>query len=112
MIENRRWLLVRRSISDPKQMAYYVVYGPPETKLEEMVKVAGKRWAIEESFETAKGEVGLDQYEVRSWQGWYRHITLAMLAHAYLTVMRAKAEETKGAGGKKRRSRRKSRQKR
>jgi len=112
MIENRRWLLVRRSLSEPKEMAYYVVYGPPETKLEEMVKVAGRRWAIEESFESAKGEVGLDQYEVRSWQGWYRHITLAMLAHAYLTVMRAKAEETKGAGGKKRRSRRKSRQKR
>lgn len=67
MIDNRRWLLVRRSISDPKEMAYYVVYGPPETKLEEMVKVAGRRWAIEESFETAKGEVGLDQYEVRSW---------------------------------------------
>lgn len=112
MIENRRWLLVRRSLSEPKEMAYYVVYGPPETKLEEMVKVAGRRWAIEESFESAKGEVGLDQYEVRSWQGWYRHITLAMLAHAYLTVMRAKAEKTKGAGGKKRRSRRKSRQKR
>lgn len=112
MIENRRWLLVRRSLSEPKEMAYYVVYGAPETKLEEMVKVAGRRWAIEESFESAKGEVGLDQYEVRSWQGWYRHITLAMLAHAYLTVMRAKAEETKGVGGKKRRSRRKSRQKR
>jgi len=102
MIENQRWLLVRRSISDPKDMAYYVVYGPPETKLEEMVKVAGRRWAIEESFETAKGEVGLDQYEVRSWQGWYRHITLAMLAHSYLTVMRAKAETGKQAGRKKR----------
>ncbi|HET9530543.1 MAG TPA: IS701 family transposase [Blastocatellia bacterium] len=102
MIDNRRWLLVRRSISDPKEMAYYVVYGPPETKLEEMVKVAGRRWAIEESFETAKGEVGLDQYEVRSWQGWYRHITLAMLAHSYLTVMRAKAETGKKAGRKKR----------
>ncbi len=60
------------------------------------VQVAGARWAVEESFETAKGEVGLDHYEVRSWVGWYRHITLAMLAHAYLTVMRARAtdEET------------------
>jgi SRSO17 transposase len=102
MIEQRRWLLVRRGINEPKEMAYYVVYGPPETKLEEMVKVAGRRWAIEESFESAKGEVGLDQYEVRSWQGWYRHITLAMLAHAYLTVMRANAEKAKGVGGKKR----------
>ena len=65
------------------------------------MKVAGRRWAIEESFETAKGEVGLDQYEVRSWQGWYRHITLAMLAHSYLTVMRAKAEAGKQGGRKK-----------
>jgi SRSO17 transposase len=55
--------------------------------------VAGKRRAIEESFETAKGELGLDQYEVRSWVGWYQHMTLAMLAHAYLTVLRARAIE-------------------
>jgi SRSO17 transposase len=54
-----------------------------------MARVAGARWAIEESFETAKGEVGLDHYEVRSWAGWYRHITLSMLAHAYLSAMRA-----------------------
>ena len=100
MIENKRWLLIRRGISDPKEMAYYVVYGLPETGLEEMVRVAGRRWAIEESFETAKGEVGLDQYEVRSWKGWDGHITLAMLAHSYLTVMRAKAD--KQAGRKKR----------
>jgi SRSO17 transposase len=53
--------------------------------------VVGTRWAVEESVETAKGEVGLDHYEVRSWQGWYRHITLALLAHAYLTVLRAQA---------------------
>lgn len=112
MIENRRWLLVRRSISDPKEMAYYVVYGPPETKIEEMVKVAGRRWAIEESFETAKGEVGLDQYEVRSWQGWYRHITLAMLAHAYLTAMRAKTESGEKASEKKGSARREKKQKR
>jgi len=101
MIENHRWMLVRRSISEPKEMAYYVVYGPPETKLEEVVKVAGRRWAIEESVETAKGEVGLDQYEVRSWQGWYRHITLAMLAHAYLSVMRASTNADKQTGRKK-----------
>jgi SRSO17 transposase len=112
MIDNHRWLLVRRSIGDPKEMAYYVVYGPPETELEEMVKVAGRRWAIEESFETAKGEVGLDQYEVRSWQGWYRHITLAILAHAYLTAMRAKAEVDKESSEKKGSARREGRQKR
>jgi SRSO17 transposase len=72
-------------------MAYYVVSAPENASLEEIVKVAGTRWAIEESFESAKGEVGLDHYEVRSWDGWYRHITLAMFAHAYLTVVRANA---------------------
>lgn len=89
--DKRRWLLVRRKIGEPQEMAYYVVYADAETTLEEMVRVAGARWAIEESFETAKGEVGLDQYEVRSWHGWYRHITLALLAHAYLTATRAAA---------------------
>jgi SRSO17 transposase len=94
------WLLVRRSLSAPTEVAYSVVCGPVGTPLAEMVRVAGSRWAIAESFETAKGEVGLDQYEVRSWTGWYRHITLALLAHAYLTVTRAQAVgavEKKGA---------------
>ena len=100
-----RWLLARRSLSKPQEVAYYVVSGPSQTTLAEMARVAGTRWAIEESFETAKGEVGLDQYEVRSWTGWYRHITLAMLAHAYLTVMRAKAAEEEAGAQKKRRLR-------
>ena len=77
----------------PEELAYYVCYGPSETALEELVRVAGRRWTIEECFEEAKGEVGLDQYEVRRWNGWYRHITLAMLAHAYLTVIRNQAME-------------------
>jgi SRSO17 transposase len=98
-----RWLLARRSLSKPQEVAYYVVSGPSQTTLAEMARVAGTRWAIEESFETAKGEVGLDQYEVRSWTGWYRHITLAMLAHAYLTVLRAKAAEEEAGAQKKRR---------
>ena len=85
------WLLVRRSIDDPQDLAYYVVFGPADTSLAELVRVAGTRWAIEECIETAKGEVGLDEYEVRKWEGWYRHITLALLAHAYLTVTRAEA---------------------
>jgi SRSO17 transposase len=89
----QRWLLVRRQVSAPHEMAYYVVFGPKHTGLEQIVKVAGTRWAIEESFQSAKGEVGLDQYEVRSWHGWYRHITLALLAHAFLTVLRAGAAE-------------------
>ena len=89
--ERQRWLVFRRSISDPTDLAYYVVSAPKKTLLEVMVKIAGARWAIEESFESAKGEVGLDHYEVRNWGGWYRHITLAMFAHAYLTVVRARA---------------------
>jgi SRSO17 transposase len=96
--ERQRWLLFRRSISDPTDLAYYVVSAPKKTSLEVMVKVAGARWAIEESFESAKGEVGLDHYEVRSWGGWYRHITLAMFAHAYLTVVRARAVARSNAG--------------
>ena len=87
------WLLLRRSIAKPGELAYYVCFGPAGTSLEELVKVAGTRWAIEECFEEAKGQVGLDQYEVRRWDGWYRHITLAMLAHAYLTAIRLQALE-------------------
>ncbi len=87
------WLLVRRSLADPTDLAYYVCFCPAGTALAELVRVAGTRWAIEESFESAKGEVGLDHYEVRRWPGWYRHITLALLAHAYLTVTRAAAVE-------------------
>ena len=87
------WMLTRRSVANPEELSYYVCYGPSETALEELVRVAGRRWTIEECFEEAKGEVGLDQYEVRKWDGWYRHITLAMLAHAYLTVIRNQAVE-------------------
>lgn len=85
----RRWLLVRRSRSDPTEVRAYVVFAPQETSLEAVVCVAGTRWVIEQLFEAAKGEVGLDHYEVRSWTGWYRHITLAMWALALLTVVRA-----------------------
>ena len=94
------WLLVRRSIAKPGELAYYVCFGPESTTLEELVRVAGTRWTIEECFEEAKGEVGLDQYEVRKWDGWYRHITLAMLAHACLAVVRQQASEQGGPGEK------------
>jgi SRSO17 transposase len=86
-----RWLLVRRSVSAPDELQAYVVFAPHETLREEVVRVAGTRWTIEQLFEAAKGEVGLDHYEVRSWTGWYRHITLAMWALALLTVLRAGA---------------------
>lgn len=83
------WLVVRRSCSDPTDLAYYVVFAPAGTSLQTLARVAGHRWRIEQSFELAKGEVGLDQYEVRRWDGWYRHMTLALFALAYLAVLRA-----------------------
>ncbi len=87
------WLLIRRSLSDPTDLAYYLCAAPARTPLRELARVAGTRWAIEETFQTAKGEVGLDHYQVRRYDGWYRHITLAMLAHAFLTVTRAHAQK-------------------
>jgi len=92
----RRWLLVRRSLSDPSDLAAFACFAPAETSLEELTQVAGHRWAIEACFEEAKGTVGLDHYEVRTWTGWYRHITLACLAHAFLAVMRVEALDPKG----------------
>ena len=90
-----RWLLARRSLDDPTEVAYFTVFAPQTTPLERVVQVVGSRWAIEIGFKTAKGEVGLDQYEVRSWTGWYRHITLTLLAHAFLVTIQAR--EKKGA---------------
>jgi SRSO17 transposase len=87
----RRWLLVRRSVSDPTELRGYVVFAPQDPTLATVVRVAGTRWVIEQLFEAAKGEVGLDHYEVRSWTGWYRHMTLALWALALLTVLRAGA---------------------
>ena len=84
------WLLARRSLADPRETAYYICHTPVRVSLAELVRVAGARWAIEETFQTAKGEAGLDHYQVRQWTGWYRHITLSMLAHAFLAVIRSK----------------------
>ncbi len=91
----KQWLLARRSLSDPTQIAYYFVFAPEEVRLEQVVRAAGSRWQVEEAIELAKGQVGLDDYEVRHWQGWYRHITLAMFALAFLTVVKV-AEQKKG----------------
>ncbi len=82
--DGRHWLLLRRDLTDPREIAYYFVFGPQGTCLSEMVQASGARWHIEEDFEIAK-DMGLDHYEVRSYVGWYRHITLVMLAHAFLT---------------------------
>ena len=92
------WLLVRRSLADPTDLAYYVCYGPAATTLAALVRLAGTRWAVEEVIEAAKGEVGLDQYEVRRWDGWYRHVTLGLLAHAFLAVTRAHAARAEKGG--------------
>lgn len=89
-----RWLLLRRSVDEPHEYAYYCVRAPHDTTLKQMVAVAGPRWAVEECFEIAKGDCGLDEYEVRRWTGWHRQVTLSMLALAYLTVVRTRATAT------------------
>jgi SRSO17 transposase len=94
-------LLIRRPLEVPvdlEHLVYYVTFAPVGTPLEVLVRVAGQRWNVEEDFEQAKGEVGLDHYEVRRWIGWYRHITLAMLALAYLAVVRARLRQEEPLG--------------
>ena len=93
----RRWLLVRRRGDDPGDLAYHVACGPEDTPVEELLRVCGHRWQIEEGFAQAKGEVGLDQYEVRTWAAWHRFMTLCLLAHAYLVVMRLAANHDESA---------------
>ena len=92
-----RWLLVRRSLTrnskGEHELAYYLCCAPAGTADDELIRVAGTRWAVEECFQTAKNETGLDHYQVRRYDAWYRHITLAMLAHAYLAVTAAIAPE-------------------
>jgi SRSO17 transposase len=89
-------LLIRRSLAEPGKLAFHLTHAAHGTALADLVQIAGTRWTIEACFEAAKGEVGLDQYEVRSWTGWHRHVTLAMLAHAYLAVLR---KTVVGGGG-------------
>ncbi len=93
----QRWLLVQRDLDDPSDLAYHVAAGPEATPVEELLRVCGSRWQIEEGFAQAKGEVGLDQYEVRTWAAWHRFMTLCLLAHAYLVVMRRAACEDESA---------------
>jgi SRSO17 transposase len=81
----------------PHQFTFYLTWAPAGTSVSMLVRIAGMRWRIETCFEEAKGETGLDEYEVRSWTGWHRHITLSMLAHAYLTIVRRHAIGGRGA---------------
>jgi SRSO17 transposase len=85
-----QWLLIRRVVAKPEEVAFYRAFGRDEATVADLARVAGTRWAIEEGFQRAK-EIGLDQYEVRRWTGWYRHVTLCLLAHAFLEITRAGA---------------------
>lgn len=97
-----RWQLVRRHIQTGEH-AYYFCTAPPETMAGDLAVAAGQRWAIETCFESCKQETGLDEYEVRSWDGWHRHVTLSMLAMAFLTAVRLTAREPGPARSKSRR---------
>lgn len=85
----QRWWLVRRSLKKPDEIAYYLCLAPADVTRADLADAAGRRWAVECCFEAAKQETGLDEYEVRSWHGWYRHVTLSMLALAFLAVLRS-----------------------
>jgi SRSO17 transposase len=107
----QQYLVVRRSLVEgekPAGRAYVLVFAPSGTTLADMAIAIGTRWTVEQCFEEGKGEVGLDHYEVRSWQGWYRHITLCMFAHAFLVVLRTQSQmlmqETAEDSEKKRRN--------
>jgi len=89
------WLLVRRRISDG-ELAYYRCWSPKPVSLSTLVRVAGTRWCVEECFQAAKGQVGLDQHQVRKWTSWHRYTTLVMLAHAILAVIAARERATRG----------------
>jgi SRSO17 transposase len=92
-------LLVRRCLDDAQEVAYFVVFAPVQTSLQDWARVAGQRWTIKECFEHAKAELGLDEYEVRHWHGWYRHVTLVLLAQAFLQSMRCQTQQVEKNGG-------------
>jgi SRSO17 transposase len=95
----RRWLLVRCGAADPGEHRYFLAFGPDGTTAEELVRVCTARWQVEECLAEAKGEVGLDQDEVRKWAAWHRHATLCLLAHAYLAVTRQTARREEAGEG-------------
>jgi SRSO17 transposase len=91
------WLVARRSISDPTEIAYYICYGPRRSTLVDLAWIAGSRWRVEECFQQAKNDAGLDHYQVRTWRAWYAHITLSMLALAWLAGTKALAAKGESA---------------
>ena len=88
-------LLIRRSKSDPTDVRAYVCFAPVETSLRKLTEVAGSRWTVETCFKESKSEVGLDEYEVRKYEAWYKHITLVCVALAFLTVLSCKSLDSK-----------------
>ncbi|WFU04686.1 IS701 family transposase (plasmid) [Rhizobium sp. CB3171] len=84
-----RYVLIRKSRTDPRALSYYLVFAPAEATLAELAGAAGLRWTIEECFQRAKDDLGLDHCEARSWHGWHRHMTLVMAAAAFLAKLGA-----------------------
>ena len=95
-IQGHRYILARRSIDDPTDLAYYFCYSDKPATLQELVHVAASRWTVEECFQTGKNEAGLDHYQVRDYTAWYRHMTLSMIALAFLTIIK-NTEEKRGS---------------
>jgi SRSO17 transposase len=93
------WLLARRSLGDPQEVAYYLSNAPADTPLETLAWAASQRWSIEQCIEEGKGETGLDEYEVRFWDSWYRHVTLSMMAHAWLASIKVRQAFSPGRAG-------------
>jgi SRSO17 transposase len=89
----RLWLIRRRNLADPSEVKFYLSNAPAEIDLLELVRMCGLRWPIEMTFEESKGELGMDQYETRSWRGWHHHMLLVMLAHHFLVWMRVQWHE-------------------
>lgn len=95
-LDETEWVLARRSIRDPSELAFYRCWATRPAGLPELVRVAGARWSVEEVFQATKNEVGLDHYQVRKHTAWYRHITLAMVAHAHLAFLAADPPDATG----------------
>lgn len=93
------WLLARRSVSDPTEIAYYLAWARSEATLETLARVAATRYTVEQCIEEAKGEAGFDQYEVRFWPSWHRHITLVMMAHTWLASLQLAETQSEAQKG-------------
>jgi SRSO17 transposase len=87
------WLVIRRNVDNPTVLKFYLSNAPADIALSELVRISGMRWPIETTFEEGKGEVGLDQYETRSWAGWHHHMLLVGLAHHFLVRLRVQLKE-------------------